>query len=63
MNEIIDAETLSGFPVAKQFYLTTPGGALVVNLITGDGRLIRQEVAKEQLASVVADAVPHVVRV
>ena len=63
MTETINADTISGFPLAKHFYLTAPGGTLVVNLVTADGRTIRQEVVKEHLASFTVDAIPHVVRV
>lgn len=61
--EITNAETLSGFPVARLFYLTELGGALVVNMVTEDGRNIRQEASREQVAAFFRAAVDHVVRV
>jgi len=60
--EIVNAETFSGFPIARMFYLTTQGDVFIVNLVTEDGRNIRQEVSRPQVASFVAEAVPHVVR-
>lgn len=60
--EITNAETLSGFPVARLFYLTELGGALVVNIVTDDGRNIRQEASKEQVVAFFIAAAPHVVR-
>lgn len=56
-------DTTSGFPIARGLSLTTPGGAMVINLVTADGRLIRQQVSKLQLASFFIDTAPHVVRV
>lgn len=55
--------TPSGFPVARSLTLTTPGNVLVINLATEDGRLIRQEITTEQLARIVVQAIPYVVRV
>jgi hypothetical protein len=56
-------ETQAGFPKAQLFYLTFPDGDPVLNLKTADGTFIRQELSRGQLATVVIDALPHVVRV
>lgn len=61
-DEIINAETLSGFPRARSFALTDQGEALVVNLVTADGRCIRQEITREQLVYFSTKAFAHVVR-
>lgn len=63
MSEVIDADTISGFPQARGasllFYDNTP----VVSVVTADGRCIRQQISGEQLLMMYVAAGPYLLRV
>lgn len=53
-------DTQSGFQKAALFYMTFPDGVPVVNVKIPDGPLVRLEVSRGQLSSVVAESIEHV---
>ena len=62
MTDIINADTISGFPKAKTFKLAFYGDIPVVCISDKEGRLVRFELSREQLAVAHVDAAPFVVR-
>lgn len=60
---LVIEDTMTGFPIAHMAYLSFPGGAPVLNLVEPDGRTTRRQLTPSQLAMLVVEAMPHVVRV